>query len=262
MRALLTAPTSWPIARISKLRRIALQNLAMAGLPASTIDGMYRSITRLIRTFAEFPRMNATNIGQWIRYDGFEHFAEAKRRGNGVLFATAHLGNWELSAFAHALMAEPMSVVVRPLDNPVLDRFVSARRALSGNRILGKKDFLRGILEALRRNEAAGILIDQDAGPGGIFVDFFGRQASVDAGFAKLAHKTGAAVIPGFALWSDAEQRHVLKFLPIVEMTGDLASDTQRLHSILEQQIRAHPDQWLWMHRRWKTRPPGEPPLY
>lgn len=262
VRALLRFPTAWPLRQVSKLRRVGLRNLELAGLAPSTLDGMYGSIERLIRTFGEFPLMNRQNISRWIRYQGFEHFEEAKRRGRGVLFATAHLGNWELSAYAHALMAEPMSIVVRPLDNPLLDEFVKRRRAASGNRVLGKKDFLRGVIESLRSNQAVGILIDQDAGTSGVFVDFFGRKASVDAGFARLAHRTGAAVIPGYALWSAVEQRFILHFEPIVEMTGDVAVDSQQLHSILERMIRQYPDQWLWVHRRWKTRPAGEPPLY
>jgi KDO2-lipid IV(A) lauroyltransferase len=93
-------------------------------------------------------------------------------------------------------------------------------------------------------------------------VNFFGVPASVNAGFAKLAARTGAAVIPGFALWSSQERRYVLKFYPAVEVTGDVAADSQRLHSQLEAVIREYPEQWLWIHRRWKTRPPGSAPLY
>lgn len=248
---------------IPRLHKIAEKNLQLAGLPASIADGVYDSIARLIYGFAHFPAIDKSNVRQWINYDGFEHFEEAKRRGKGVLFATAHLGNWELSAYAHALMAEPMNVVVRPLDNPYLDRFVEERRASSGNKIIGKKDLLRGVLKALAANEAVGILIDQNAGlDDGVFVDFFGMKASANAGFVKLAHRTGAAVMPGFALWHGDLKRYVLKFYPIVEMTGDLAIDTQKLHSILEGVIREYPDQWLWIHRRWKTRPPGEPAIY
>ena len=207
--------------------------------------------------------MNRANIGQWIRYEGFEHFEEARRRGKGVLFATAHLGNWELSAFAHALLTAPMNVVVRPLDNPRIDRLVERRRTLSGNRLIEKKDFARGILKALAANEAVGILIDQNASlDGGVFVDFFGIPACAGTGFVKLAAHTGAAVIPGFALWSEAERKYVLRFFPPVAMTGDAQADTARLHAVLESVIREYPDQWLWIHRRWKTRPPGEPSLY
>jgi KDO2-lipid IV(A) lauroyltransferase len=246
-----------------RLRRIAEKNLAMAGLPVSVADGVYESIARLLWAFARMPAISRANVRDWIDYDGFEHYLEAKRRGKGVLFATGHLGNWELSAYAHALLTEPMHIVVRPLDNPYLDAFVARRRTASGNRVIGKKDLLRGVLKALAANGAVGILIDQNTSLGeGVFVDFFGVKASANAGFAKLAHRTGAAVIPGFALWDERLRRYRLKFYPIVEMTGDVVEDTQRLQSILESAIRAHPDQWLWIHRRWKTRPPGERPIY
>jgi KDO2-lipid IV(A) lauroyltransferase len=254
---------------IPRLRRVARQNLALA-LPeltpkqhAQIADGVFRSIARLLVTFAKFSRIRRDNLACWIRLEGGEHFDAAVRQGRGVLFATAHLGNWELSAFAHALLASPMNVVVRPLDNPYIDAMVERRRALTGNRPIGKKDFARGILKALAVNEAVGILIDQNAAPAdGVFVDFFGVKACASAGFAKFAAHSGAAVIPGFALWSDEEQRYVLRFYPPLAMTGDTARDTQALQSKLEEVIRTYPDQWLWIHRRWKTRPEGEESIY
>jgi len=252
-----------------RLRRVAFRNLALA-LPelgaarhAEIVDGVFRSIARLAVSFAKFPAIRRQNVARWIRYEGFEHFETALSRGRGVLFATAHLGNWELSAFAHALMAAPMNVVVRPLDNPLIDRLVERRRSLSGNRSIGKRDFARSILKALDANEAVGILIDQNtAADSGVFVDFFGMPACATTGFAKFAAHSGAAAIPGFALWSETEGRYVLRFYPAVAITGDAARDTQALQARLEEAIRDYPDQWLWIHRRWKTRPPGLPPLY
>src|SRR6266849_4167403 len=248
---------------LPRLRRVAMGNLAMA-LPQTDpcdrtriVDGVFRSIARLLVAFARFPRMNRGNVGRWIRYEGFEHFEQALRRGRGVLFATAHLGNWELSAFAHALMAAPMHVVVRPLDNPRIDTLVESRRAASGNHLIGKKDFARSILQALKNNEAVGVLVDQNAGfEDGVFVDFFGIPACAGSGFAKLAAHSGAAVIPGFALWSEEERKYILRFYPPLPLTGDATLDTQILHAQLECVIRKYPDQWLWIHRRWKTRPP------
>jgi len=153
--------------------------------------------------------------------------------------------------------------VVRPLDNPRIDRFVEHRRALSGNTIIRKKEAAREILRALAAGEAVGILIDQNTGLSeGVFVDFFGVKVCAGTAFVKFAHHTGAAVVPGFALWSRSEQRYVLRFYPEIPMTGDVQTDTQSVHSLLELVIREHPDQWLWIHRRWKTRPPGEPPIY
>jgi KDO2-lipid IV(A) lauroyltransferase len=226
-------------------------------------DGVFRSIARLLASFAQFPRITRANVHEWIRYDGFENFQNALACGRGVLVATAHLGNWELSAFAHAYLAAPMNIVVRPLDNPRIDALVEQRRALSGNRIIEKKDAARGILKALAAKEAVGILIDQNTTlDQGVFVDFFGKKACAGNAFVKLAHHSGAVVVLGFALWSEQERRYVLRFYPPVPMTGDVAQDTQRLHAELEAVIRQYPDQWLWIHRRWKTRPPGEPPLY
>ncbi len=156
-----------------------------------------------------------------------------------------------------------MHVVIRPLDNPRIDRLVEQRRRLSGNRIIEKWDGARAILRALQHNEAVGILIDQNTSlQEGAFVNFFGTPACANTAFAKIAARTGAAVIPGFALWSDEERRYVLRFYPPVEMTGDPVEDTRRLHAVLEGVIREHPGQWLWIHRRWKTRPEGEPPIY
>jgi KDO2-lipid IV(A) lauroyltransferase len=230
---------------------------------AQIVDGVFRSIARILVAFAKFPSIRRGYLGQWIRLEGGEHFDQALRAGRGVLVATAHLGNWELSAFAHALMTAPMNMVVRPLDNPLIDRLVERRRALTGNRPIGKKDFARAILKALAANQAVGILIDQNAAlETSVFVDFFGVPASAGTGFAKFASHSGAAVIPGFALWNEAEQRYVLRFYPPLPMTGDAARDTQTLHSKLEEVIRQYPDQWLWIHRRWKTRPPRETSPY
>jgi len=249
---------------VPRYRRIAARNLEIADIPdEGVIDGTYRSIARMLESFAKFPSITRENVGEWIRYDGLENFEAAERRGRGVLIATAHLGNWELSAFAHALMTAPMHVVVRPIDNPRVDNLIESRRALSGNHVISKRDAARDILRALKSGEAVGILIDQNTLPEeGVFIDFFGEKACANAAFAKIAHHTGAAVVPGYALYCSKERRYILRFDPEIEMTGDVAADTQRIHSHLECVIRAHPDQYLWIHRRWKTRPPGEPSLY
>jgi len=254
---------------LPRLRRTARRNLEMA-YPEKTaeereaiIDEVFRSIARLIYAFARFPRIDRENISEWIRYEGLENYLEAKKCGRGILVATAHFGNWELSAFAHALMTEPMHVMIRPLDHPAIDRLVEQRRQLSGNQLISKRDAARAVLRALQQNQAVGILIDQNTSiEEGVFVDFFGVKACANTGFAKIAARTGAVVIPGFAVWSEQERRYVLRFHPPVAMTGDTAEDTQRIHAKLEEAIREYPGQWLWIHRRWKTRPPGQPPLY
>lgn len=170
---------------------------------------------------------------------------------------------------AHTLYGHPMHILVRPLDNPRLDRLVTRYRTLAGNRIIEKTSSPRRIFEALAANQAVGILADQNSSlEEGVFVDFFGIQACASAGLAKIALRTGAPVIPGFALWQPGERRYVLRFWPPIEtiVTGDEEEDiqvnTQRMHSALERIVRQYPDQWLWIHRRWKTRPPGEKPIY
>lgn len=253
-----------------RLRAAAWRNFEIAmpelGLEqrARLLEGCWMNLARVLAMVARFPLIHAGNVREFIRYEGLENFQRASARGRGVLVATAHLGNWEFSAFAHALMTAPMAVVVRPLDNPLLDALATHYRTLSGNRVLGRgQHFLRPLVETLRANGAVGILVDQNVtADRGVFVDFFGRKACVDAGLARLARRTGAAVLLGYALWSEAEQRYVLHFEPEIEMTGDVLADTQAVHARLEAAIRRAPDQWLWIHRRWKTRPPGEPPLY
>jgi Kdo2-lipid IVA lauroyltransferase/acyltransferase len=250
---------------LPRLRRTALKNLEMASFAGREriTTGVFDSIARLVVSFARFPRITRENVHQLIRYEGLENFQKAHKLGKGVLVATGHLGNWELSAFAHAYMTAPMHIVVRPIDNARIDVLVEQRRELSGNRAIAKNDAARGILRALAAGAAVGVLIDQNTTPDqGVFIDFFGVKACAGSAFVKLAHHSGAAVVPGYALWSDKEDRYVLHFEPAVEMTGDVLADTQSVHARLEAAIRKHPEQWLWIHRRWKTRPPGEGPIY
>ncbi len=254
---------------IPRLRKTAEINLAFAypekdaAWRKATTDDVFRSIGRVLTALGRFPSITKENVHDWIRYEGFEHYEEAKARGNGVLFATAHLGNWELSAFCHALLTEPMHVVVRPLDNPHIDEIVETRRGLSGNNLLSKRDFARSILHALRKNEPVGILVDQNsANENAAFVPFFNELACTNMTFARLAARSGAAVIPGFAVWSEEERKYILRFYPLLEITGDPVEDTRRIQASIETAVREYPGQWLWIHRRWKTRPEGEPDLY
>jgi KDO2-lipid IV(A) lauroyltransferase len=140
---------------------------------------------------------------------------------------------------------------------------VERRRALSGNQLIYKKDAARNVLKALRNNQAVGILIDQNASAAeGVFVQFFGKAASANSAFVKFAYHSEAKVIPGFAFWSANDGRYILRFYPEIPMSGDVTKDTQAVHTFLEQVIREYPDQWMWIHRRWKTRPDGDADLY
>jgi KDO2-lipid IV(A) lauroyltransferase len=256
-------------------RRTAHANLAIA-FPDWTqeqhkrlVRQCYGNLGSNLLAIARLPRLAPANISQWIRYDGLENYEKAIAQGRGVIFLTAHLGVWELSAAAHAIYGHPMSLMVRPLDNPYLDRLIDARRRLFGNRTIRKKDSAREVLSVLRDNGAVGILADQNAaGSDGVFVDVFGRKASATKGVAQIAARTGAAVVPGFAIWNDAARRYVLKFYPALELVesadreADLLENTQRCQAAIERAIRDHPGQWLWIHRRWKRQPGSQPSVY
>ena len=215
------------------------------------------------------PRYTAENTKGWLRTEGLENYLAAKERGKGVLVVTGHLGAWELSSFYHSLMGYPMGMVIRRLDNRKLDAFVNGIRCLHGNKVLHKDDFARGLLTAMRHGETVGILMDTNMRPPqGAFVEFFGQQACTATGLARVARKTGAAVLPGFVLWEPSEKKYVLHFGEEIEAPhtddadADVMAATQLCTSAIESWIRRAPDQWLWIHRRWKTRPEGEAGLY
>jgi KDO2-lipid IV(A) lauroyltransferase len=262
----------WGIAR---LRRVGSRNLeiALPELSAEQRDEILRGVfVHLGWQLVEFCRMRrytAKNTRDWIRTEGIEHYNAAKARGKGVLIVTGHLGAWELSSFYHSLMGNPMGMVIRRLDNRKLDAFVNGTRCMHGNYVVHKDDFGRGLLTAMHAGGTVGILMDTNmTPPQGVFVDYFGIPACTATGLAHIARKTGAAVLPGFMLWEPAEQKYVLHFGPEITIphTGDVAADillgTQRCTSEIERWVRRYVDQWLWIHRRWKTRPAGEPALY
>ena len=257
------------------LRNTASKNLqfALPHLPPAQnlriVKGVFINFGRLLAEFALLPKLNPKNISKIVIYEGFENFSESVRRGKGTLFLTAHFGAWELSPFAQAVYGHPLKFVIRPIDNPYLDRLSNSYRTRSGNQIIKKKNSIKELLRALRSKETVGILIDQNTTlDTGIFVDFFGIPACTTTGLAALALRTGATVIPGFLIWDSTLGKHRLHFEPPVEIiqTGDHRSDiiqnTARFNKVLENLVRRYPDQWLWVHRRWKTRPPGEKMLY
>ncbi|MGC9158566.1 MAG: lysophospholipid acyltransferase family protein [Terracidiphilus sp.] len=260
---------------LGRLRRVGQRNLQQA-LPELSARERERVLRALFRhlgwQLVEFCRMTgytAANTRGWIRTEGLDRYLAAKARGKGVLVVTGHLGAWELSSFYHSLMGYPMGMVIRRLDNRRLDAFVNRIRCLHGNRVLHKDDFARGLLTAMRSGGTVGILMDTNmTPPQGVFVKFFGHRACTASGLARVALKTGAAVLPGFMLWEPAERQYVLHFGPelVFEHSQNAAADivaaTQQCTRVIEDWIRRYPDQWLWLHRRWKTRPAGEPEFY
>ncbi len=260
---------------LPRLRRTGLRNLELAypSLPpaerARLLRRLYRNLGWQLAEFCQLPRYTRENTQDLVRYEGLEHYLAARDKGKGVLIVTGHLGAWELSSFWHSLMGYPMAMVIRRLDNPKVDRLVNGIRCLHGNRVLHKDDFARGLLSAMRQGETVGILMDTNmTPPQGVFVPFFGVEACTASGLARVALRTGAAVLPGFLVWEGAEENYVLHFgkeIPILQ-TGDdehdTVANTAQFTMAIENFVRQYPDQWLWVHRRWKTRPPGEPSLY
>jgi KDO2-lipid IV(A) lauroyltransferase len=260
---------------LGRLRRVGERNLSLTlpSLPSKQRErilySVYRHLGWQLVEFCRMTRYTARNTQSWIRTEGLDHYLAAQAKGKGVLVLTGHLGAWELSSFYHSLMGYPMGLVIRRLDNRPLDDFVNGIRCLHGNRVLHKDDFARGLLTAMRAGDTVGILMDTNmTPPQGVFVSFFGLVACTASGLARVALKTGAAVLPGFMLWEPAEQKYVLHFGPELAFThsddpeADILAATQQCNDVLESWIRRYPDQWLWIHRRWKTRPPGEPSLY
>jgi len=258
-----------------RLRRVGMRNLALA-FPDKTeaeraliLRGVFTSLGRQLAELCQFPKYTPENVEQVVVYDGLENYERAYARGKGVLFLTAHFGAWELSAFAHSLHGHWLHVVMRPMDNEYLDRLIQSYRTMHGNKTVGKDDFVRGLLAAMKAGEVVGILMDTNmTPPQGIFVDFFGIPACTASGLARIALRTDAAVVPGFTIWDEALGKYRLRFDPAVELvrTGDLEADivanTQKFTQVIEAYVRKYPEQWLWVHRRWKTRPDGEKGLY
>jgi len=257
------------------LRAAASENLQLAfpdWTPAqrrAAIRGMVRQLGWMAGEFAHFPRYTKANIDRVILLDGFENFARGQERGKGVLFLTGHMSAWELAPLAQAIHGNPLHFLVRPIDNPRVDALITKYRCLSGNKPIDKGQAARAVLKTLAENGTVGVLADQNTGTWeGVFVDFFGIPACTTAGLARFALRTDAAVVPVFVHWDSAIRKYRLCFHPAVELsrTGDNAADiqenTQRFTRVIENYVRRYPDQWLWVHRRWKTRPPGEPSVY
>jgi KDO2-lipid IV(A) lauroyltransferase len=259
----------WP-----RLRRVGLFNLRLAFPEWSdaqrrrVIFNLFQNFGRMLADFAHFPRWNRANIESLIIYDGFENYARAQSQGRGMFFLTAHFGNWELGSFAHGIYGYPCQFVVRELDNPLIDQLINHYRCLSGGKAIEKNEFARGVLRAFAEGQAVGVLTDQNMSSSeGVFVDFFGRLACTTTGPARVARKTGVPIVLGLVIWDAKLRKYRLRFDAVDWIKRDdpeaeILANTANFTRLIEEYARRYPDQWLWVHRRWKTRPPGEPPLY
>jgi KDO2-lipid IV(A) lauroyltransferase len=257
------------------LRRAAEFNLRLAFPDWSdaqrkrVIRGMIRQVGWMAGEFSQFPKYTRENITKIVMMEGAENFDCARARGKGVLFLTGHMSAWELAPFAHALYGHPLHFLVRPVANRRVDALVNSYRCLSGNAPIEKNRAARATLKVLAEGGTVGILADHNTAlEESVFVDFFGIPASTTSGLARIALRTDAAVVPGFLRWDDASRKYILSFAPAVELTRsgdeerDVIENTARFTKVIEAFVRAHSDQWLWVHKRWKTRPSGENPIY
>jgi KDO2-lipid IV(A) lauroyltransferase len=258
-----------------RLHRVGMRNLELAFPEKSLrerrkiLRGVFTNLGRLLAEFCRFPSYTRGNVSEVAVYEGYENFEKARRRGNGVLFLTAHLGGWEIGSFVHSVHGNLVRIIVRPLDNLFLHRLVLRYRTLHGNTCVDKQDFARGLLSALKAGETVGILMDTNmTPPQGVFVPFFGIPACTASGLARVALRTDASVIPAFTIWDAELGRYRVHFAPALTLvrTGDEEADvianTALFTKVIEDYVRRYPDQWLWVHRRWKTRPSGEPSIY
>jgi Kdo2-lipid IVA lauroyltransferase/acyltransferase len=260
---------------MAKLKKTAEFNLRLAfpewteAQRRSTLKKMTRNLGWMAAEFARLPSYTKENIASVVLLDGHENFLAGQSRGKGVLYLTGHIGAWELSSFAHALYGFPLHYMARPLDNKRLDALVNQYRGVSGNKPIFKNESARVMLRILKGAGTIGILTDQNTMPDeGTFVDFFGTPACTTTGIARVALHTGAAVVPGYAYWDENLRKYRLRFEPPVDLvrTGeaerDIAENTQRFAKVIEEIVKKYPEQWVWIHARWKTRPKGEPPIY
>ena len=249
-------------------RRRAVENLLRAGMAPD--EAVARRMARRVfqnlgRSFADVCRIRRRSdaeVATGVRFEGYQQIRDAKARGRGVILITAHLGAWELLPVASALQGDPIHVVVRPMDNATLDRAITAIRARGGNGVIRKQDLMRAGLRLLKAGDTLGILIDQNiAAREGVFVQFFGRPACTTYAPALLALRTGAAVIP-VTIFREGPGRHVIVVEKPIELRrsgnlrDDLQENTARFTRAIEAFVRRRPEDWFWVHRRWKTQPP------
>jgi len=258
-----------------RLRRTAESNLKLAFPEISEPErqrlmrGCFENLGRLLAIFSHFTKRDEAPLRRLIQPEGLENLAAAKNHGRGIILFTGHVGAWELTSFGMSLLGHPFSFLVRRIDNPKIEELIDQSRMQHGNRTIDKRFAAREMLQILQTGGTLGLLVDLNAlDREGIFVDFFNVPASTTFILAKLALRTGADVLPLFALWDKSRQKILLElgqpvtFEPTNNEEENVRRLTQSFTNVVEDYVRRYPDQWLWIHRRWKTRPPGESEIY
>ena len=256
---------------VKKRREIALNNLQIA-FGSDLTAAQYRQICKAsfinvgktCVEFLRFPKLNAENIWNQVTVEGRENLSTALEAGKGAIVFLAHFGNWELLSLVYgALIPDRAKAIAFPLKNDRLNTYLWRHREHLSLKLIPRNRAVRETLRALRNNEAIGFFADQNAGPEGVFVNFLGKPASAARGPAVLALKTGAPLIFSLSIRQPSDQHHVY-ISPAVhtEATGDFERDVERytaqMLKQLETYIHKYPEQWLWLHNRWKTQPPED----
>lgn len=248
-------------------RNTVMDNLKMAYQGQMTearmrqiAQGVFENLGMTALEFFRLPWLKERDIDRFVGCVGREHFDAALAKGKGVMVYTAHFGNWELMAAWFGLHGYSAEIIVRDLDSPLMNAFVTWARSRSGNAVVSKGRIMRMLIKRLSENGIAGILLDQNvAEVEGVFVDFFSVPACTNKGPAMLAASTGAAMLPAFIVREGT--RHTVFIGRETQMvnTGDRQADavanTAACTKVIEEMVRRHPEQWFWVHRRWKTRP-------
>ncbi|HEX8287839.1 MAG TPA: lysophospholipid acyltransferase family protein [Pyrinomonadaceae bacterium] len=262
--------------RFPRLQKTARRNLKIAMPELSDeekekiVRGTFKSLGRHLGFVSHFRKFKHEDIRNLVEVVGKEeNFDPAYEKGKGVLFFTGHFGSWEVFNLLPPAFGFGMNILVRRIDNPLVENFVDKMRTRFGSVTLDKTRSARKMFRVLENGELLGILADLNVQEKeGVFVDFFGIRSSTTTSIAKLALKTGAAVLPAFAVWEESKRKYVVYLEPPIEYekTGDDEADilnlTQKITNVIEKYVRLYPEQWLWIHKRWNTRPPGEPDLY
>jgi len=223
---------------------------------------VYKNMVRIMMEFAKFPSLKK-RMRERVTIQPREKLDGLLKQGKGVLLVSAHFGSWEVLAAGMALYGYPLVALARDQKNRLTSQVANNLRTAMGTRIVFTNISMRGVLESLKANQVVYLLGDQDAGRKGVFVDFFGYPASTPQGPALFHLKTGAPILIAMAVRNpDSTYTIHLEDLPSLSLTGDketgIREITQACTAIIEKYIRQYPDQWLWMHRRWKTRPPKD----
>ncbi len=231
--------------------------------PRSRARSVYRQLGRTAVEHARLLAGKTSDLRDRLTISGEEHIARARQEGRGVILITGHFGYWELLGATVALLGYPITVVAKKLHNPAVDRLMLKGRERLGMKVTNMDSAAPVMLRALRRNECIGLLADQDAGPGGVFVEFLGLRASTYQGPALFALRTGALIVPCFIIRSGPERHRVcfeapIEATPTGDEPADIARITQAYTDVLARYILDYPDHWFWVHRRWKTPVPAD----